>query len=82
MVVPNAADAGGGLARVTCGRLATNIVGARSVSRTATDRAGNSTTATVSYTVIIPLNHALSVELERKVRHGMVTSFRTTGPSV
>jgi Bacterial Ig-like domain/HYR domain len=56
-VTPNAADAGSGLARVTCGRVATNIVGARTVSCTATDRAGNTTTATANYTVTAAPDH-------------------------
>jgi hypothetical protein len=51
MVTSGAADALSGLASQSCGALVTNSVGAKSVTCTATDNAGNSNSATVSYNV-------------------------------
>jgi hypothetical protein len=50
---PGAADAGGsGLDSSTCGALETATIGRRTVTCTATDRAGNTTTISRSYTVL------------------------------
>ena len=51
-VTSGAADALSGLASQSCGALVTNSVGAKSVTCTATDNAGNSNSATVTYNVI------------------------------
>ncbi len=50
-VTSGAADALSGLASQSCGALVTNSVGAKSVTCTATDNAGNSNSATATYTV-------------------------------
>ncbi len=50
-VTSGAADALSGLASQSCGALVTNSVGAKSVTCTATDNAGNSNSATVTYNV-------------------------------
>jgi hypothetical protein len=51
-VTSGAADALSGLASQSCGALVTNSVDAKSVTCTATDNAGNSNSATATYTVI------------------------------
>jgi hypothetical protein len=51
-VTSNAADALSGVASQSCGVLVTSSVGAKSVTCTATDNAGNSNSATVTYNVI------------------------------
>jgi YVTN family beta-propeller protein len=51
-VDPRAADATSGLASQSCGALVTNSVGAKSVTCTATDKAGNTNTVSASYSVI------------------------------
>ena len=51
-VTSGAADALSGLASQSCGALVTNSVGAKSVTCTATDNAGNSNSATATYNVI------------------------------
>jgi CheY-specific phosphatase CheX len=50
-VTPNAGDTLSGLADVSCGALVTSSVGAKSVSCSATDEAGNSATASANYNV-------------------------------
>jgi hypothetical protein len=49
---PNAGDALSGLAHASCGALVVNSVGAKSVSCSATDRAGNSASASTNYNVV------------------------------
>ncbi|MDX2007411.1 MAG: hypothetical protein SFU83_19410, partial [Meiothermus sp.] len=49
---PNAADALSGLASSSCPAVPTSSAGAQSITCTATDRAGNTTTAPASYTVL------------------------------
>jgi alpha-tubulin suppressor-like RCC1 family protein len=49
---PNATDNLSGIASANCGTLTTSSVGAKSVSCSATDTAGNTASANVSYTVI------------------------------
>ena len=51
---PGAADALSGLASASCDTPPTAVLGAASVSCTATDLAGNTSTASVSYTVVDP----------------------------
>jgi hypothetical protein len=51
-VISGAADALSGLDSQSCGALVTNSVGAKSVSCTATDIAGNTNSASASYQVI------------------------------
>lgn len=51
-VTSGAADALSGLASQSCGTLVTNSVGSKSVTCTATDNAGNTNSATVTYKVI------------------------------
>ena len=54
-IAPGAADTGGsGLASASCQALDTTSVGAKTTTCTATDVAGNVTTATVRYTVAYP----------------------------
>ncbi|MFT3895748.1 MAG: PxKF domain-containing protein [Anaerolineales bacterium] len=48
----NATDSGSGIATQSCGPVVTNTVGTHTVTCTATDNAGNTATATVSYKVI------------------------------
>jgi hypothetical protein len=48
----NATDSGSGIATQSCGPVVTNTVGPHTVTCTATDNAGNTATATVSYNVI------------------------------
>ncbi|HET7771776.1 MAG TPA: hypothetical protein VFN74_23585, partial [Chloroflexota bacterium] len=48
---PNATDGETGLAASSCGAVDTSTVGAKSVTCTATDNAGNTATATLAYTV-------------------------------
>jgi hypothetical protein len=48
----NATDSGSGIASQSCGPVLTNTIGTKSVICTATDNAGNTATATVSYKVI------------------------------
>jgi hypothetical protein len=48
----NATDSGSGIATQSCGPVVTNTVGIHTVTCTATDNAGNTATATVSYKVI------------------------------
>ena len=50
-VVPNASDALSGIDTASCGSADTSTLGTQSVTCTATDLAGNSATATVSYDV-------------------------------
>lgn len=50
-VSSGAADAGSGLASQSCGALATNSTGTKSVTCTATDNAGNASSATTNYIV-------------------------------
>jgi hypothetical protein len=47
-----ATDSGSGIASQSCGTLSTNSVGAKTVTCTATDNAGNTNTVSVSYNVI------------------------------
>jgi hypothetical protein len=47
-----ATDSGSGVAAQSCGALTTNTVGAKTVTCTATDNAGNTRTVSVSYSVI------------------------------
>jgi hypothetical protein len=58
-VVPNAADATSGVASITCGALDLATPGTKSVSCTATDNAGNTTTASAGYTVLPAANSLL-----------------------
>jgi hypothetical protein len=53
---PNASDALSGIASATCDPVVTSQAGGFSVSCTATDNAGNTTTKSVSYTVKSPLS--------------------------
>ena len=52
VVSPNAADALSGVASASCGTPDTSTVGTRSVTCTATDKAGNSHSVNVPYTVV------------------------------
>ncbi|GAB1407455.1 hypothetical protein MASR1M8_13740 [Thermomonas brevis] len=52
VVSPNAADALSGLASASCGTPDTSTVGTRSVTCTATDKAGNTRSVSVPYTVV------------------------------
>src|SRR5581483_5639124 len=54
VVDAHASDAGSGIAAVACGAPDTSTAGAQSVSCTATDRAGNSTSASASFVVAAP----------------------------
>jgi Tol biopolymer transport system component len=58
-VAANAADTGSGLADASCGSLDTSTAGGHSVTCTAADNAGNLATATVSYTVVAPIDQCL-----------------------
>ena len=51
-VTSGATDSGSGIATQSCGALSTNTVGTKTVTCTATDVAGNTATASVSYQVI------------------------------
>jgi hypothetical protein len=53
-VTANASDTLSGLASQSCGTLDTSSLGSKSVSCTATDKAGNSASAAASYQVIYP----------------------------
>jgi hypothetical protein len=51
-VTSGAADAGSGVASQSCGALDTSSIGTKSVTCTATDNAGNTASASVSYSVV------------------------------
>jgi Bacterial Ig-like domain/HYR domain/Fibronectin type III domain/CARDB len=84
-VTPNAVDTGSGVARVMCGRVSTSVVGPQSVSCTATDRAGNTKTATASYTVTAAADLVVVVDAEESVQNGgtfpVTVRVENRGPS-
>jgi Legume lectin domain len=81
-VTSNASDALSGLASQSCGTLDTNSVGSKSVSCSATDNAGNTTSASAAYGVIynfkgffIPVQNAPALNT---VKAGWVVPFSFT----
>jgi len=76
-VAANAADTGSGLADASCGRIDTSTAGGHSVTCTASDNAGNLATATVSYTVVAPIEQCLG-----EAAHQILAPIARDGSSV
>ncbi len=76
VVTANAADSGSGLRSVKCTQPDTRTAGAKTISCTAIDRAGNRSTGTANYTVTASADVAVSVSTPGSVRSG--ESFTVT----